>query len=210
MSAKLSHRHGRDAKPGARKSATKLRIIGGKYRGRKLEFPAIEGLRPTADRVRETVFNWLAPVISGARCLDLFAGSGALSLEALSRGAAQATMLDQSRIVTEQLRKHLALLGAENAQLINGDALQWLERADARQTGPYDIVFLDPPFHSGLLAPCCELLEKCDLLHPNSLIYMEYETSLQPTLPPRWELHRADKAGQVTYALYRASGEAEC
>ena len=206
MPSKPSHRSG--PKRGVRRSENKLRIIGGKYRGRKLDFPALEGLRPTADRVRETLFNWLAPTIAQARCLDLFAGSGALSLEALSRGAGEVVMLDRSRMVTGQLQQHLATLDANNAQVITADALQWLSRAEEQQTGPYDIVFLDPPFHSDLLPSCFQLLEKSGLLRPNSFIYIEYEISLQPTLPPRWELHRSSKAGQVAYALYRVSGAA--
>lgn len=175
-----------------------LRIIGGEWRGRKLRFPDVEGLRPTTDRVRETLFNWLAPVIHGARCLDLFAGSGALGLEALSRGAAEVAFVDSDRRAVQSLQENLALLKDERGSVVQGDALSFL-RGSPR---PFDVVFLDPPFRKELLRPCLELLCHGGWLSDTARLYLEVEQELGvPQLPEGWEMVRSKKAGQVIYGL---------
>jgi len=180
-----------------------LRIIAGQWRSRKLAFPTIEGLRPTPDRVRETLFNWLAPVIEGARCLDLFAGSGALGLEALSRGAGEVVMLDQNPRVIKQLKDNLALLQCTHAQVVQTDALNYLQSVQQR----FDIVFLDPPYRQDLIAPCCALLAKHNIVNPNASIYIELEKEASlPELANNWELVRSKDAGQVAYHLVVVSG----
>jgi len=185
--------------------AGQIRIIGGKWRGRKLPVPHSPGLRPTTDRVRETLFNWLAPVIQGARCLDAFAGSGALGLEALSRYAATVTLLEYQRPVAQQLSKNLALLDASGGEVVQTNALQWLA-----QTGqPYDVVFLDPPFRQGLLANTLTLLEEQGWLADEAWIYVEAEAESAATeVPSQWQLHREKIAGQVAYRLYIRSAVA--
>ncbi len=180
-------------------SGGQLRIIGGQWRGRKLAFPAIEGLRPTTDRVRETLFNWLAPRIEGSRCLDLFAGSGALGLEALSRGAAEAVLVERDARAAEALRQHLATLGSAAGQVVQADALAYLDGA----AEPFDVVFLDPPFRRDLLAPACERLASGGWLAPGAYIYVESEGENPPAALP-WELYRDKRAGQVAYQLYIA------
>jgi len=180
-----------------------VRIIGGEWRGRKLNFPEIEGLRPTPDRVRETLFNWLQGYLPGARCLDLFSGSGALGIEALSRGAASVTFVDQATEVVSQLRSNINLLKAQNAEIIAASALDWLDRRQPDQEPLYDLVFMDPPFHKGLVAPICEMLERRSLLREEAMIYIETEKSLTlDTLPANWVIHREKAAGQVAYRLF--------
>lgn len=186
-----------------------VRIIGGEWRGRKLSFPEIEGLRPTPDRVRETLFNWLQSYLPGARCLDLFSGSGALGIEALSRGAASVTFVDQAAEVVSQLRSNINLLKAQNAEIIAASALDWLDSRQPDQEARYDLVFMDPPFHKGMVAPICEMLENRSLLREQAMIYIETEHSLTlDTLPANWALHREKTAGQVAYRLFvRQPGE---
>ncbi|MGB2130770.1 MAG: 16S rRNA (guanine(966)-N(2))-methyltransferase RsmD [Marinobacterium sp.] len=180
-----------------------LRIIGGTWRGRKLDFPTIEGLRPTPDRVRETLFNWLQADLPGAQCLDLFTGSGALGLEALSRGAGAVTFIDRAPEVISQLRTNLNLLKAQHAELIAASALDWLEQRAIDEEIRYDLVFLDPPFRKGMVAPICTLLEQRNLLQSNALIYVETESELPlDGLPGNWRLHREKQAGQVAYRLF--------
>jgi 16S rRNA (guanine966-N2)-methyltransferase len=182
------------------KRPNQLRIIGGRWRGRRLSFPDVEGLRPTPDRVRETLFNWLAPIIEGARCLDLFTGSGALGLEALSRGATEVVMVDRDPEVITRLKEHIQTLQAHGAQLVQADALAWLQ--SPRRDQHFDIVFLDPPFGQGLLEPCCTLLEKHGWLTVSAYIYLESELNLGlPVVPDNWRLKRSQKAGQVGYYL---------
>ena len=181
-----------------KRGGNQLRIIGGEWRGRKLGFPDVEGLRPTTDRVRETLFNWLAPVIHGARCLDLFAGSGALGLEALSRGAARVQFVDSDRSAVQSLKENLALLKDDRGQVIQGDALAFLQG----EPTPFDVVFLDPPFRQTLLQPCLERLCEAGWLSEGGRLYIEVEQELgEPQLPEGWELVRSKKAGQVIYAL---------
>ncbi|MEH6578110.1 MAG: 16S rRNA (guanine(966)-N(2))-methyltransferase RsmD [Amphritea sp.] len=180
-----------------------LRIIGGEWRGRKLSFPEIEGLRPTPDRVRETLFNWLAAYIPGARCLDLFTGSGALGFEALSRGALNVTLVDNSPEVLHQLRQNIQTLKTQRAELIGTSALQWLEGRNNDLESHFDVVFMDPPFHQDLTPLCCQLLEQKNLLADNAMIYVETESELtELAVPANWTLHREKQAGQVTYRLY--------
>lgn len=178
-----------------------LRIIGGEWRGRKLRFADGEGLRPTTDRVRETLFNWLQPIIAGSRCLDLFSGSGALGLEALSRGAAEVIFIDTNPKAIAALKENLALLKADNATVIRGDALAYLQR-DAR---PFDVVFLDPPFRRDLLQPALQQLASGGWLAQGARIYIELESELDdPQLPEGWELLRSKRAGQAAYHLAAA------
>ena len=186
------------AAKGQRGGSNQLRIIGGEWRGRKLSFPDVEGLRPTTDRVRETLFNWLAPVIHGARCLDLFAGSGALGLEALSRGAAAVSFIDSDRRAAQSLKDNLALLKCERGTVLQGDALSFLQGEPV----PFDIVFLDPPFRKELLQPCLEQLSNEGWLSDEARLYIEVEQELgEPELPEGWEMVRRKHAGQVIYGL---------
>jgi 16S rRNA (guanine966-N2)-methyltransferase len=180
-----------------------LRIIGGEWGGRKLRFADGEGLRPTTDRVRETLFNWLAPLIHGARCLDLFAGSGALGLEALSRGAAEVVFLETNPAAITALKENLALLKAEKGEVVRGDALAFL-RGESRA---FDVVFLDPPFRRDLLQPALQLLMENGWLAEGARLYLELESEQPlPELPQGWEVLRSKQAGQVAYHLVEAQG----
>jgi 16S rRNA (guanine966-N2)-methyltransferase len=177
-----------------------LRIIGGEWRGRKIRFPGVEGLRPTPDRVRETLFNWLAPVIAGSRCLDLFAGSGALGLEALSRGAAAVTFVERQRDAAQQLSETAAILARGRATVHQADVAAWL----AGPATPFDIVFIDPPYGSGLLADAMHALESRGWLAPQAFIYLEAAAKAgAPAMPEAWTLHRSGRAGAVGYHLAR-------
>jgi 16S rRNA (guanine966-N2)-methyltransferase len=177
-----------------------VRIIGGRWRGRKIQFPPQMDLRPTGDRIRETLFNWLAPHITGSRCLDLFAGSGVLGFEALSRGASHVTFVDQSARVCSQLRRTAKQLGSADSTFIQAS----LPAALRQLSSSFDIVLLDPPFASPLLTLCLQELIQADCLTDNALIYIEYNPKLaQPTLPPHWQLWRAKQAGQVHYELWQ-------
>lgn len=183
-----------------------IRIIGGQWRGRKLPVPDSPGLRPTTDRVRETLFNWLAPSMVDARCLDCFAGSGALGLEALSRYAASATLLEMERHVAQQLQKNLATLKAEHGKVVNTNTLTYLNQSGT----PHDVVFIDPPFRKGLLEETLNLLEKNGWLADSALIYVESEVENgMPPVPANWDLHREKIAGQVAYRLYHREVQGE-
>lgn len=176
-----------------------IRIIGGQWRGRKLPVPDSPGLRPTTDRVRETLFNWLAPTMVDATVLDCFAGSGALGLEALSRYASRATLLEMDRNVSQQLQKNLATLKATNGKVVNTNTLNFL----AQPGEPHSIVFVDPPFRKGLLEETLALLESNGWLANEALIYVESEVENgTPAVPASWSLHREKVAGQVAYRLY--------
>ncbi|MCW9088715.1 MAG: 16S rRNA (guanine(966)-N(2))-methyltransferase RsmD [Gammaproteobacteria bacterium] len=178
-----------------------LRIIGGEWRGRKLRFADGEGLRPTTDRVRETLFNWLQPVINGTRCLDLFAGSGALGLEALSRGAREVVFVDTNPKAVAALKENLSLLHADNGRVIRSDALNYLSGDEGR----FDVVFIDPPFRRDLLQPALQRLAAGDWLAPGARVYLELESEQgEPELPDGWELLRSKKAGQVAYYLVQS------
>lgn len=174
-----------------------LRIIGGRWRSRQLRLPEGDSVRPTPDRVRETLFNWLQPWIEGAECLDLFAGSGALGLEALSRGAAHAVLVEQNAVVIAALRANVESLRASGAEVVAGDGVGYLH-GNAR---PFDIVFLDPPYRSSLLPICSDLLVKGSWIKPGGLIYLETASDQEPPIPESWTLLRSKQAGQVGYHL---------
>lgn len=190
-----------------------VRIIGGDFRGRKLAFPDIPGLRPTTDRVRETLFNWLQPMIQGADCLDLFAGSGAFGLESLSRGAGFVHFVDASPQVTRQLSANTDLLGLSAvSRVTQGDGLRLLRRHDqpdhaGQMPQRFDLVFLDPPFESSadqLLSKACQLLVQQNWLKANALVYLEQDSHQPwPDPPEDWSLHREGKAGQATFRLMK-------
>jgi len=183
-----------------RGGANRVRVIAGQWRGRRLEFPDLPELRPTPDRVRETLFNWLAPVLPGARCLDLFAGSGALGIEALSRGVAEVVFVERHPVAVRALRDNLARLNAESARVEMAEALAWLAPPGA----PFEIVLLDPPFEQGLLEPVCAMLEQNGWLADPAWIYLEAETELEGLpLPIHWTIHRENVAGAVSYRLAR-------
>ncbi|MGB6976229.1 MAG: 16S rRNA (guanine(966)-N(2))-methyltransferase RsmD [Gammaproteobacteria bacterium] len=186
-----------------KESVSKLRIIGGVWRSRKIRFLSLPGLRPTPNRIRETLFNWLTPAVRGARCLDLFAGSGALSFEALSRGAQAAVMIDQSPEIIAVLQENAALLKTNAAEFYCATFPQGLEQLHLT---PFDIVFLDPPFRQQLLASCCQWLEQHHWLKPNALIYIEAEAELEPLpIPSHWQVLHSKKAGAVGYYLLKTS-----
>lgn len=177
-----------------------LRIIGGQWRGRKFQFPAEQHLRPTPDRVRETLFNWLMPTIEGARCLDLFCGSGALGLEALSRGASEVTFVDTSNKVMQSLRQICDTLNTDKAQLYQGSAEAYLGQTPQL----YDVVFLDPPYDLDLIPAVAQQLQASGWLKAGAWIYLEHDGRLAPgQLPTQWQAHREKVAGQVHYALYQ-------
>jgi 16S rRNA (guanine966-N2)-methyltransferase len=180
-----------------------VRIIGGGWRGRRVSFPDIPGLRPTPDRVRETLFNWLQHAVAGARCLDLFAGSGALGLEALSRGAREVVFVEQSVAASRALQEQLIRLGGERkGRVAEMGATRYL-RAAAQ---PFDIVFLDPPFGRDALAEYVPMLDAANWLNVGGLVYLENEKKAGvPELPSHWELLKSKSAGEVGYHLARAS-----
>lgn len=180
---------------------SELRIIGGKWRSRKLTFPEIEGLRPTGDRIRETLFNWLAPDIQGSRVLDLFAGSGALGLEALSRGAESAVLIEKHPLAAANLLQHIQNLQADNAKVEARDANQYLQAGNANAA--YDLVFIDPPFAAELWPSIAELLNSTQWLVSNALVYVETPRGFSWQVPANWHLHKDKQAGQVTYQLFR-------
>ncbi|NCT67962.1 MAG: 16S rRNA (guanine(966)-N(2))-methyltransferase RsmD [Rhodanobacteraceae bacterium] len=183
----------------ANASGGTLRIVAGRLRGSRLAVPAIDGLRPTPDRVRETLFNWLAPFIDGARCLDLYAGTGALGIEALSRGAANCTFVERDRLLCTQLRGNLERLKVAGARVVEADAAAFL----AGPAEPFDLVFLDPPFGANLWAATAQKLEQGGWLRAGAFVYVEAPVEAGFALPPGWAPHRESRAGAVRYALYR-------
>jgi 16S rRNA (guanine966-N2)-methyltransferase len=180
-------------------AAGRIRIVGGRLRNSRLDVPAVPGLRPTPERVRETLFNWLQPVVNGARCLDLFAGTGALGVEALSRGASAATFVERDARAAAALRASLVRLKQPDACVIAGDVATWL-RGGAT---PHDVVFIDPPFALDLWAATAQALETAGWLSAYAWIYVECarDTVWQP--PGLWHVHRQGHAGEVTFTLYR-------
>lgn len=187
-----------------RRAPGTLRIIGGEWRSRLIEFDAADGVRPTPDRVRQTLFDWLAPLIEGASALDLFAGSGALGFEALSRGAAQVSFVEQGAAQAAAIRAAAAKLAAgARAEVVRAEALSWLRSATRR----YDLVFLDPPYGAGLLAPALAALPP--LLKPANRVYLEWPQGQLPQLPAGYTLLKEKQAGQVSYGLatYTPPGE---
>jgi len=185
----------------AKKSGNRLRIIGGEWRSRMLPIADVEGLRPTTDRVRETLFNWLQPYVPAARVLDMFAGAGALGFESLSRGASEAVMLEKHAKAAKQLKLNAQTLGTTEAKIVATDALTWIEH----ESEPFDIVYLDPPFNKGLLPKAIERLDERGLIKNNGWIYLESEASLADLpIPKHWRLHREKKAGMVMLRLFQA------
>jgi 16S rRNA (guanine966-N2)-methyltransferase len=182
-----------------------VRIVGGRWRGSKLPVAEVDGLRPSSDRVRETLFNWLAPVIRGARCLDLFAGSGALGFEAGSRGAARVLMIEREPRLVASLRESARRLQADCVELRSGDALALLDPCATGQAlgGPFDIVFIDPPFAAGLWPGVLRALP--GQLAEQAWIYLESPPDTAPAVPADWLLHREGRTRDVRYALYRRS-----
>ena len=179
---------------------SQLRIIGGQWRGRKLGFPAEPGLRPTSDRIRETLFNWLAPIIYGKNCLDLFAGSGALGLEARSREAGFCCFIDQSAKVCKQLTANIELLKCNNARVEQANALEWIKRQPQES---YALVFLDPPFDLKLIEPLCQALETSQLIQPGGYVYIETARGDTLNLAGCWQPYRQKQTGNVSYSLYK-------
>lgn len=180
-------------------AAGRIRIIGGNLRNSRLQVPELPGLRPTAERVRETLFNWLAPVITGARCLDLCAGTGALGIEALSRGAACVQFVERDIRLAQALRDNLARLKVKTGQVAALDAASFL----GARPQPQDLVFLDPPFAQGLWPSLARALEQGGWLTAGGWIYVESPRGIDPGLPASWQLHRQGHAGEVHFALYR-------
>jgi 16S rRNA (guanine966-N2)-methyltransferase len=175
-------------------AANRVRIIGGKWRSRILKFPPAAELRPTPDRVRETLFNWLGQRLDGQACLDLFAGSGALGFEAMSRGAARVVMVERDRAIAKALRESAKLLEAEALEVVESEALAYLRRNSEK----FDMVFLDPPYESDLAIKSMAVLPA--LLNPDARVYVESAKPLE--LPASWRLLREDRAGAVRYALF--------
>jgi len=179
-------------------NSNQVRIIGGKWRGKKLKFPDIETLRPTPDAVRETLFNWLMQKVHGSTCLDLFAGSGAIGFEALSRGAKHVVMVDNNKAVVKQLIKNVEALKVDNVTVIQASAPENISLQDQA----FDLIFLDPPFNKGLVKACCDWVVKENLMNENTLIYIEAEKGLKPLpIPNEWEILKSKVAGEVAYFL---------
>ncbi|MEM9384202.1 MAG: 16S rRNA (guanine(966)-N(2))-methyltransferase RsmD [Pseudomonadota bacterium] len=180
----------------------RFRIIGGHHRGRRLSFPDLPSLRPSPDRVRETLFNWLGPSIVGARCADVFAGSGALGLEALSRGAVSCRFIDQAPQAIEAIEAHLQVLGLADGMRATcscGDVEDILRQG---ALPPMDLYFVDPPFHGNHWDRLCTLLDE-SLAGAIALVYLEHPVQLEPTLPPGWQLLKSSRAGRVGFRLAR-------
>ncbi|MBD3646285.1 MAG: 16S rRNA (guanine(966)-N(2))-methyltransferase RsmD [Pseudomonadales bacterium] len=186
-----------------RMSGRTVRIIGGNWRGRKVSFADHDDIRPTPSRIRETLFNWLQPDIHGARCLELYAGSGILSIEALSRGAREVTLVERSRPILDQIRNVLRDICPPGTQYhcIHASAADWLRKASGQK---FDIVFLDPPFASDELAIAIDLIDRHELLADGAKVYIESGSAIEPSmLPEGWQLYRQKQAGQVHYNLVR-------
>jgi 16S rRNA (guanine966-N2)-methyltransferase len=179
-----------------------IRIIGGQYRGKKLHVLNVEGLRPTPNRVRETLFNWLMYEIKHSRCLDAFAGSGALGLEAFSRGAAQVVFLEQDPKVHAHLNKTIKEFNSPILKLINTDAREYLRTSNEQ----FDIIFLDPPFALNYLPHCIKNLAKNNILAPGGLVYLESPVVMDINLP-HWQQIKFKKAGQLFFGLFKKASE---
>jgi 16S rRNA (guanine966-N2)-methyltransferase len=188
------------------KSEGRIRIIGGKWRGRQIKVLTHQGLRPTPDRVRETLFNWLAMHIVGAKCLDLFAGTGALGFEALSRGAKQVIFVDKYPPIIESIANTAKLLQAtESCEFHRASAISFLEPIKDNNP-PFDIIFLDPPFGTPLLSQSIAALAGSTLVNDRTLLYIESPLPLtESDLPEHWEIIRAKTAGEVAYHLVRGA-----
>jgi len=180
------------------------RIIAGKWRGRKIKFDDAEGLRPTTDRIRETVFSWLQPYISQSSCLDCFAGSGVLGFEALSRGAQEVVFIEQNSKTVKGLQENVRTLEADNVAIHHQDTLSWLQSASTNRnlSQKFDLVFLDPPFHSDLLAKSSVLLNRSGCLVEDAIIYVEHAVDANVALPDNWVCLKQKSSGQVSYKLF--------
>ena len=182
------------------------RIIGGKWRGRKITFDDAEGLRPTTDRIRETVFNWLQSCIYQSVCLDVFAGSGVLGFEALSRGADKVVFIEKNKKTVNRLKDNISTLNASGASVFHQDALIWLRSTQQQQEQQvkqkFNLVFLDPPFHSDLLVKASALLVSSGCLTEDAIIYVEHNVDANIVIPENWFCLKEKKAGQVAYKLY--------
>ena len=191
----------RSAKADKKSQRGRLRIVAGNWRSRLLDIADVPGLRPTSERIRETLFNWLTPRIAGARCLDLFAGTGALGLEALSRGATSAVFVEKSALAANTLRKSIAALNTDAATVFETDAFGFLTNLDC---GEFDLVFLDPPFADERLGDLCRLLQKQSILDADASVYIEEDRS-RPVLelPDGWRTLKTGNAGNVRYSLVR-------
>lgn len=174
------------------------RIIAGQWRGRRLPVADSPGLRPTTDRVRETLFNWLQRDITDARVLDLFAGSGSLGFEAASRGAAQVTLIEAVKSVSQQLQKNIGMLKGQNIEVVTHNALDWLQ---TQHSEAYDIVFIDPPFREGLADKALKLLDEGKWLAADNQVYLETEKEWPLKLPANWRVTKEKTHGQVCFRL---------
>jgi 16S rRNA (guanine966-N2)-methyltransferase len=182
------------------KAAGSLRIIAGLWRGRKLAVLDLEGLRPTSDRIRETVFNWLQPYVGSANCLDLYAGTGALGLEAASRGAERVTLVELNAKAAAQLQSHCQTLSAKQCQVHRQGASDFLNQNQQQ----YDIIFIDPPYQGDFWSDIAQQLMDTNSVADNALIYVEYPKQIvMPTLPAQWQLMKEKKAGAVNYCLFQ-------
>ncbi|MGA0806059.1 MAG: 16S rRNA (guanine(966)-N(2))-methyltransferase RsmD [Pseudohongiellaceae bacterium] len=191
-------------KPANHSARNRLRIIGGDWRSRVLQFAEVPDIRPTPDRIRETLFNWLQFEITGARCLDLFAGSGALGFEALSRGAAHVTAFEQNRAAAQGIRANCTRLDTRKLELVETNAMDQLQHVSA--PAPFDIAFVDPPFASDFYEPCFRHLQERGWLASGALVYAEAAQPLTAfALPTGWQLQREKRAGDVYYGLFRAA-----
>ena len=189
-------------KQGGKSQAGRLRIVAGNWRSRLLDIADVNGLRPTGERVRETLFNWLAPTIEGAHCLDLFAGTGALGLEALSRGASGVVFVEKSAVAAKQLRTNIDLLEADGANVMPMSAEDFLSGEPERR---FDVVFLDPPFALDAVEETCRLLADTGHLADNALVYIEDDRArVEPPLPEGWRELRNKTTGNVRYRLVQA------
>ena len=175
----------------------KIRIIAGQWRGRKLDVMDAEGLRPTPDRIRETLFNWLQTLIPAANCLDLYAGTGALAFEALSREAMSVVMIENNPSLVKQLQNQATTLKSDRHEINQPDALAWLKNNDKT----FDIIFLDPPFNKGLVEKSLQIIKDKQLLNANGRVYVEAERS--SILPEGWQVIKEKHAGQVSAMLIK-------
>ena len=183
--------------------AGRLRIVAGKWRNRRLEIADVAGLRPTSERIRETLFNWLTPDLPGSRCLDLFAGTGALGLEALSRDAGSADFVEASRAAVRTLTSNIRLLGSANAKVHAVDARDFVENYRGE---PFDIVFLDPPFAAAADDELCRLVSASSLLARKAQVYLEQPRERElAELPSGWTVKKSKTAGGVRYSLFSVS-----
>lgn len=184
-----------------------LRVIAGKWRSRKISFPTIDELRPTSNRVRETLFNWLQGSVKGEDCLDLFAGSGACGIEALSRGARSVVFVEKNRDAAGIIKENLRALGADSVNVQCTDVISWLESASTPLQQKFGLVFIDPPYDANLEKSCCWKLEQSGRLKSAALIYLESDKrQLSAERPPNWDVIKSKKAGRVNFYLFRRTG----